>query len=960
MTPLVKSISEKLDGKLYGSKAEWLSLLRAANIPVPDAIVFPGCTTEGFQQTRTDYLTREKTLPLLAPFCDTNGLYPVAIRSSSSVEDTLTQSMAGHFESYLGTFTLEEILDRICAVYQQGFSILVDYPCGRMAVIVQRLIMPQLAGVCFSANPLSSCRDELVVSFTQGLAADLVSGKVAGCEFTINRKDAETTSDSVPLAFPRNALSQLKKDVSALEQLYNLPLDIEWCLDQEGQLQYVQCRPIANLLSKQLGLLPVKKSFKQDFPSVVVNHDKVAIRLLCEQHGILISNAYLHTACGKLNVGEPNCIQLVTSPNCVSFSAVLVFPKRLDGNIVRHFAKNDATRQICSDRQCMRYSLRELSTQDDLESKLRQIHEAALSSHWLSVIIIQEIFEPVFTGITMQVDRGILIELAYGHFVPKGVVPTSYYLMSSDGQVLAKKEICQESAFYIENGEAVPRHIDKLVSVSPVVLAKIVRDFALLTKVKTRALEFGVYETREKELQPYLIDLVDVSPESSIACSLLGTGVLSQGVFTGRIVNVPKDFLNLQSLHEHLQSSQSSTRSEHEPFIYHATRPDIGLLRLVRYASHGRIAFVFDEGSFLSHFAIILREKQIPAIIDPQLTALEDGVMAKLDAQSENLSSAQRLSLIEQRFVLSYVNPDTDGIVSGLAFQHLKSFVGEDYQPVYFGVIASETKYVLQVSGLNTPKKLSLLDSGRTLALVDSHHLTQLPESILPERVCEIVDHHSGGNPELFVNAKIRNEQVGAVCTLLAEDLFSLGIDPPVGLAKAMALAIVSNTLNFSAPSTTARDQSAFMKLCELGPVGSDEISAMFYARSDFSAQSLSTVLKDNSKKYCFSGKSVLLVQIEAVEVGASFDNRLTEDAIMHLKEEEGALYAAVSLVDPIKKKTIIRAADRNSSEVLSRVLQLEFINNRTEVERILLRKTDFVPQLEAYLLSLDTSTSKP
>ena len=959
MTPLVKSISEKLDGKLYGSKAEWLSLLQAANILVPDAIVFPGCTTENFQQTKADYLTRDKTLLLLAPFCGTDGLYSVAIRSSSSVEDTLTQSMAGHFESYLGAFTLEEVLDRICAVYEQGFSILVDYPCGKIAVIVQRLIMPHLAGVCFSANPLSSCRDELVVSFTHGLAAELVSGKVAGCEFTVNRKNAHATSDSVPLAFPKNALSQLMKDVSALERLYNLPLDIEWCLDQEGYLQYVQCRPIANLISKQLGLLPVKEAFKQDFPSVVVNHDKVSIRLLCERHGILISNAYLHTACGELREGEPNCSQLVTSPDCVSFSAVLVFPKRLDGNIVRHFAKNDATRQICSDRQCVRYSLRELSSQDDLDSKLRRIHEAALSSHWLSVIIIQEIFEPVFTGVTMQVDRGILIELAYGHFVPKGVVPTSYYLVSSDGLVLEKKEIVQETAFYIENGEAVPRHVGKRVSVSAVVLARIVKDFAPLTNVKTRALEFGVYETKEKELQPYLIDLVDVSPESNIDCSLLGTGVLSQGVFTGRIVNVPKDFLSLQSLHEHLQSNQSSTRSEHEPFIYHATRPDIGLLRLVRFASHGRIAFVFDEGSFLSHFAIILREKQIPAIIDSQLSALEDGFMAKLDAQSENLPSAQRLTLVEQRFVLSYVNPDTDGIISGRAFQYLKAFVGEDYRPVYFGVIASETKYVLQVCGLNTPTKLSSLDSADLLALVDSHHVSQLPQSILPARVCEIVDHHSGGNPELFFNAKIRNEQVGAVCTLLAEDMFSLGIDPPAGLAKAMALAIVSNTLNFSAPSTTPRDQSAFSRLCELGPVGADEITAMFYARSDFSAQSLATVLKDNSKKYFLSGKCVLLVQVEAVEVGAGFDNRVTQDAIMHLKEEEGALYAAVSLVDPIKKKTIIRAADQNSSEVFSCVLHLEFKNNRAEVERILLRKTDFVPQLEAYLLSMDPSTAK-
>ena len=40
---------------------------------------------------------------------------------------------------------------------------------------------------------------------------------------------------------------------------------------------------------------------------------------------------------------------------------------------------------------------------------------------------------------------------------------------------------------------------------------------------------------------------------------------------------------------------------------------------------------------------------------------------------------------------------------------------------------------------------------------VDTHHLNQLPEDLAPMAVTEIVDHHSGGQPEAFPNATIQN-----------------------------------------------------------------------------------------------------------------------------------------------------------------------------------------------------------
>ena len=948
LTP-IKPISEKLDAQDYGGKAAWLSRMRFAGLEVPDAIALPAFTEEMFNIAKSNCLQSENLLPKLETFQEPNGGYSVAVRSSATIEDGAFESLAGHFETHIGHFSFDELLSHVFAVYEHGFNVLRGDK-GKMAVVIQRLIEPTIAGVCFSTNPLTSCRGEMLVSYSHGLAGDLVSGKKAGVEFVIQRHSGTVISSSLPPEFPPNAAEQLQKDIHRLEQLYDQPFDIEWCLDQDSVVHYVQCRPITTVLPSHLGLIPVTRSYQNEFPSAVANHDKVAIRLLCDQRSVYISNAYLHVAYNHLANGEPNLTHIVPSPDCVSFSAVLVYPTRLGGNVVREFAKNDLTDQVCVFRPCVRYTHRELSNHSDLETKVAQIHRAALGSHWLSVVIIQEIFSPKFTGIMMRVDRGVLIELAYGHFVPKGVVPTSFYLLDEEFRVLTQKEIHQKTAYYIEGGEAVARNIDSDVSASIFLLKAIMVEFAPLLKDKSRALEFGVLEASGKLPKPYLIDLVDVAPEAEISTTLLSSGVLSQGVFVGRIEHLSPEYLKTDSLHEHFQSRQTGEQVTSAPVVYHASRPDIGLLRLVRNAKPGSIAFIFDEGSFLSHLAIVLREKHIPALVYPDAARFQQDSIIRMDAASESTPLSSRLERLVQQCVLSYRNPDTDGVIGSLAFSYVKEIGREHYSPVMLGVLDGETQYVLQNCNLDAPNTVQAIDYECRIALVDTHHVSQLPDGLLPEHVCEIIDHHSGGNPERFVNARIQNEVVGAVCTLIAEEMRSQNIYPPPRLAKAMGFAIVSNTLNFAAPSTTNRDRQAFAWLSEIAQIASEEIGQMFRARSELSGRDPYTILQDNSKKFIFGEHSIIISQIEAANVEAMFDNSQTESILRQLRAKEDVQYVVVSMVDPIKQKTIIRVADEQTRILLTRAMNIDFQGFRAEVNRIMLRKTDFIPQIQACL----------
>ncbi len=638
----VESLDHPLNPNVVGNKAAWLARMRQAGLRVPNAIALPACTETNFCLVQLELLGPSELVPQLEQFKNAEGTYPVAIRSSATNEDGTTGSMAGHFESYLGILSASQVAEQINRIYTHGFQALHNSG-AMMGVVIQKMITPTLSGVAFSANPLTAQRGEITISFKDGFAADLVSGRNAGTEFVVRRDRPSGSKLSLPSTFPEAVALQLEQDLQMLETRYGHPVDVEWCVDQKGTLFYVQCRPIASLIPKQIGLLKVTLASKSIFPMSLEHHDKIAIRLLCEKRSVPISSAYVHIAFNVVEEEKVVLSDIRPSTDCVSFSTVLVHPKKLDGNIVRQFARNATTTEICVDRKCVRYAWRELASQADLSAKVYSIHELALRQYWVSAVIIQEIYEPRHTGIMKQVEDGIFIELAFGHFVPKGVVPTSKYRVDRSGSVLFREESFQKKAYYIENGTATERLIEQQITVSDDTLTQIARTFAPLLESRSSALEFGVLCRANNETFPYLIDLVDVSPDADVPSSLMETGVVSPGSFVGTLVHFDIQSLQTNSLHAHFHDEDAVLQSAGVPTIYHVSRPDIGLLQLLRSAAPETVAFVFDEGSFLSHFSIVLREKNIPAIVLPEAAAQKQGTLLSLDAVTANLKRTQRL-----------------------------------------------------------------------------------------------------------------------------------------------------------------------------------------------------------------------------------------------------------------------------------------------------------------------------
>jgi phosphohistidine swiveling domain-containing protein len=236
-----------------GVKAANLGVAMAADFPVPDGIVL---TAEALGRVLIG-LQGEATAPLslkgwTSEVLGRLGPGPVAVRSSSLVEDLADASYAGQYETVLGVEGLEPVVAAVRRCWESASAARVAaYERGRsarsasMAVLIQRLVPADAAGVAFTANPVTGARDETLVSAVRGLGDRLVSGEVSPDEWVVRGDQADRRrgdADAIDAQMARSIATLARR----LEILFGAPQDVEWAL-ADGTLFVLQARPITAL-----------------------------------------------------------------------------------------------------------------------------------------------------------------------------------------------------------------------------------------------------------------------------------------------------------------------------------------------------------------------------------------------------------------------------------------------------------------------------------------------------------------------------------------------------------------------------------------------------------------------------------------------------------------------------------------------------------------------------------------
>lgn len=947
-------MEELKEKKKYGGKAFWLSWLSSNNYNIPPTIFIPVISNNNIEDLDS-FLSSKKFLEQLDYFRIDTDLYSVAIRSSGSSEDDNNESLAGHFDTIIGEMSYKDIIFNIKKVIKsvnQYFSN--DYEIG---VIVQKKINASFSGIIFSSNPINTSKKELLISAIQGSGQKLVAGQEVGEDVLIKNIDNDFIIKDYKIKIHKSLFYKISSIAKEIEDILSFPVDIEWCIEENtNELFLLQCRPVTGMYFKRLGVLPIDIVHESLIPDKVINNDKVQIRLQAQKNNILVSNAYLVIQSDLQDQVEKMEINKITPAEITdSFSVVLIHPKTISGKIIREFASIEKKKQEENYRECQRYGIRKYLDYDSLNKAVNLVQSSCDEDYWTCISIIQEIFVPKYTGIIKRIKNGYLIEIAKGHFVAKGIVKTSQYIIDFDFKIVRKKEISQFYQYTISKGEIKKEKGNYKINLNIEDLHNIINKLsALFNEKHNLTVEFGLLEI-ENKLTPYLIDLIDDTSEIQLDTDMIMEGVLSQGKIEGNLL--PIDLEEGKSFHLHYHDSLEQTKKYNGKYIFLCQTPDIGLLKILKNYDNRNIGFIFKDGSILSHFAIILREKKIPAIILKSEISITKNFIVHIDAESEGIRPMERVKIKGKNYVTSYINPDLDGIACMLGYSYYKKHFFENFTPIVFGKFDLETKFLFSQIGLELPECASEqielngnpdnMKIINQIVLVDTHNLNQLPSFIKEEMVYEIIDHHNLEKGGKFSNTKIQNEAVGSATTLLVEKIKKANIKPSNKIAYLCASAIISNTLNFVAPSTSQRDIEAYQWLQNFCNIENDFITSMFEARSNFINYPIHSILSDNTKKFLFKKTVIGICQIETTNIVKVIESNSFEIECEKFQKHNLFDYFFFSGVDIIEKKTYVFTIDKKSSKLLKKLFHLQNDNKLQVFDRVLLRKTDFVPLLE-------------
>lgn len=525
---------------------------------------------------------------------------PLIVRSSAAAEDSENYSCAGLFTSIGSVNDFETFLNAVKRCWISSFNDTIDICAKRedyaISLLVQEELTCDCGGVAFSMNPITGNVNEVMLENCEEGPKQVVTGAGKIEQRIINKNQIE----------PGDAWYQrVSVLLPELEEILGTYVDMEWILLNDV-LFVLQVRPITTVQELKLPILDVEDERALNMPlnNLLKIHSrwlekKIPVRKICQKNNINIGRF-----CYWFRKYDPQ------------------------GETLEHLV------QSLTDNETFEIYDGQKITAVNREN----VTKLALASEYNALRISETVTTNYCSFSSIMGDK-CYIEVAKGGFTAfySGEFEVTKYIVDENGIILTAEEKYFEEEYYYSGKAWEKRPLEKqLVQLSHETIIQIVH--------LTKCLNDNFNNVRaEWILNDKGVYLFDVSVEKGQLTKGYGnTSILSTGTQKGPVRILPDArIFNQYIKHVSVRMGYDLSEIEEKESIV-VIKKELNILDgdiIVCEYPNEKLSvlldtakgFIFERGSLLCHFAIILRERKIPAVIVPNaLSVFKEGQMVEI------------------------------------------------------------------------------------------------------------------------------------------------------------------------------------------------------------------------------------------------------------------------------------------------------------------------------------------
>ncbi|WP_281972652.1 manganese-dependent inorganic pyrophosphatase [Ruegeria faecimaris] len=301
--------------------------------------------------------------------------------------------------------------------------------------------------------------------------------------------------------------------------------------------------------------------------------------------------------------------------------------------------------------------------------------------------------------------------------------------------------------------------------------------------------------------------------------------------------------------------------------------------------------------------------------------------------------------------VFGHKSPDTDSTGSPILWSwYMNEIKGEQAEPVLLGEPNTEAAFMLQHWDLPKPRIITDVEADAPVVIVDTNNPAELPASINGADIRAIIDHHKlVGGLETKGPIDITVRPLACTATIMVDMIGDDAAKMPDAIKGAALTCILSDTLEFRSPTTTAHDRAVAEKLAaDLGLDVSAYAAEMFAAKSDVSSFSDAELIRMDSKEYEVDGTKFRVSVLETTAPGVVLDRKDSLAASMaDVAKEDGVDQVLLFVVDILNEEATLLVPNDLVKAVAEKSFGASVDGDAVVLPGIMSRKKQIIPNLK-------------